>query len=303
MEKHKRRGGIVGPVVLIGAGVIFLLNNLGVVDWSIWQAIWRLWPVLLIAVGLDILVGRHSVLGSLIVLVLTVGLLAGGVWLLNSDLGVGRAAISETVRQSREGAAQARVVIEPGVGRLDIKALPESANLVEGRIDLGKGERAAPDFSLKGDRATFMLQTERHSFGPAFWGGAGRRTWDLGLAPGVPLDLQVDLGMGEADLDLTGLVVSSLDVSVAMGKTTVLLPQEGDIRGQIDGAMGKIVVVVPEGVEARVHASVGLGSRKLPDGYQRQDEIYTSPGYARADNRVDLEVSLAIGSIQVRGAE
>jgi hypothetical protein len=303
MEERKRRGGIVGPVVLIGVGVIFLLNNLGGVDWSIWQAIWRLWPVLLIAVGLDILIGRHSVLGSLVVLVLTVGLLAGGVWLLNVDLGVGQAAISETVRQSREGATRAQVVIEPGVGRLHIKTLPESANLVEGKIDLGKGERAMPNFSVKGDRATFTLQTDRHSFGPTFWGGDGRRTWDLGFAPEVPLDLQVDLGMGEADLDLTGLAVSSLDVSVAMGKTTVLLPREGDIKAKIDGAMGEIVVVVPEGVEARVHANVGIGSRKLPDGYQRQDEVYTSPGYARADNRVDLKVSLAIGSIQVRGAE
>jgi len=223
--------------------------------------------------------------------------------LLNTDLGVGRAAISETVRQSREGAARAQVVIEPGVGRLHIKALPESANLVEGQIDLGKGERATPVFSVKGDRATFALQTDRHSFGPTFWGGGGGRTWDLDLAPGIPLDLRVDLGMGEADLDLTGLAVSSLDVSVAMGKTTVLLPQEGDIKAKIDGAMGEIVVVVPEGVEACVHANVGIGSRKLPDGYQRQDEVYTSPGYARADSRIDLEVSLAIGSIQVRGAE
>ena len=40
------------PIILIGVGVIFLLNNLGVITGSPWEVIWRLWPVLLIALGL-----------------------------------------------------------------------------------------------------------------------------------------------------------------------------------------------------------------------------------------------------------
>ncbi|MFN8595566.1 MAG: DUF5668 domain-containing protein [Anaerolineae bacterium] len=45
------------PIVLIGAGVIFLPNNLGVIQGNPWSVIWRLWPVLLIALGLEILIG------------------------------------------------------------------------------------------------------------------------------------------------------------------------------------------------------------------------------------------------------
>jgi len=43
--------------------------------------IWRLWPVLLIAIGLDILFGRRSAIGSLIALVLVIAVIAGAVWL------------------------------------------------------------------------------------------------------------------------------------------------------------------------------------------------------------------------------
>ena len=39
------------PIILIGVGVILLLNNLGVIMGSPWEVIWRLWPVLLIALG------------------------------------------------------------------------------------------------------------------------------------------------------------------------------------------------------------------------------------------------------------
>jgi len=41
----------------------------------------------------------------------------------------------------------------------------------------------------------------------------------------------------------------------------------------------------------RIRVDTGLAASQLPAGYQRRDDIYTSPGYATAENRVDLEVS------------
>ena len=47
---------LFGPLVLIAAGVVLLLNTLGVLPWSIWSQIGRFWPVLVILGGLSILV-------------------------------------------------------------------------------------------------------------------------------------------------------------------------------------------------------------------------------------------------------
>ena len=71
MSERRRRGSLVGPLILIGLGVVFLLNNLGILSWSVWEVIFRLWPILLVAIGLDLLVGRRSTLGSLLALALT----------------------------------------------------------------------------------------------------------------------------------------------------------------------------------------------------------------------------------------
>jgi hypothetical protein len=51
----KGAGAPVGPVVLIGLGVIFLLNNLGLLRFS---QILRFWPVLLIVIGAGMLMNR-----------------------------------------------------------------------------------------------------------------------------------------------------------------------------------------------------------------------------------------------------
>lgn len=51
----RREGPPVGPVVMIGLGVLFLLNNLGLLRFS---QIFRFWPVALIATGVYMLFQR-----------------------------------------------------------------------------------------------------------------------------------------------------------------------------------------------------------------------------------------------------
>ena len=303
MDERKRRVSLAGPVILIGLGIILLLNNLGVLEWSVWEVIFRLWPVLLIALGLEILIGRRSLWGSLLALVLIVVVLAGTLWLFGAGIGIGQASATEQVRQALDGAALlgAEVVIAPAVGTLHIEALPESANLVEGVIRLGSGERATPEFAVEGETATFTLRSEG-AFIPFVGGWGDEWGWDLGLNPDVPLQLEVSLGVGQSDVDLTGMTVSDLEMSMGVGQITVILPSEGHFQAEIDGAIGQTIVVIPAGLAARIRVDTGLASSQLPDEYQRRDDVYTSPGYKSADNRVDLEVSQAIGNITIRHA-
>ncbi len=298
-EQKRRRVSLVGPVILIGLGVVFLLNNMGLLAWSVWEVIFRLWPILLVALGLEIILSRLSAWGSLLALVLTVAILAGALWLIGPDLGTGQVVAGEEVRQALGGATRAEVVIEPGIGALYIEALPESANLVEGAIRVGRGQRARQNFAVVGKTATFTLRAEGGTFGP-FIGWNDQRGWELGLAPEVPLGLEVNLGVGLADIDLTGLTVSNLEVSMGVGQTTVILPDEGRFQAKIEGAIGETVVVIPAGLAARIRVDTGLAVSDLPDGYQQRDDVYTSPGYASADDRVDLEVSQAIGKVTIR---
>lgn len=48
---------------------------LGLLSWSVWEVILRLWPILLIAIGLDILLGRRWAWGSWLVAAIVLGLL------------------------------------------------------------------------------------------------------------------------------------------------------------------------------------------------------------------------------------
>ena len=301
--KDRKNVSILGPVLLIGAGILLLLNILGILEWDIWWNLLRIWPIFLIAAGLDLLIGRRSIWGALIATVLVLALLAGALWLTTtgtttSDLP------SEQVRQPLGSATQAEVAIEPAVGILRLEALPESANLVEGTAYLGGGEELVQDFSQQGAKATYRLGVTGAAWTPFTFGWDEERVWDLGLSPGATLQLKASLGAGKSEIDLTGLDLGDLEIDMGVGQSTVILPGEGRFEARIDGAVGMTEIVIPAGMAVRLQADTGLASRQLPAELREAGEgIYTTAGYASADSRVDLYANQDVGLLKIRISE
>ena len=48
------------PIILIGVGLIWLLGNFGIISGANLAVLFRLWPLALIVIGLDLLFGRQS---------------------------------------------------------------------------------------------------------------------------------------------------------------------------------------------------------------------------------------------------
>ena len=301
MENKEQQVNFLGTRLLYVAGCIMLLNVLGIVDWSMWWTILSLWPIFLIAAGLELLFGRRSRAGSLFAALLVMLLLVGALLLSSVDLGTA-GQNSQQIRQPRDDATQAEIHIDPMLGVLRLDALPESADLVRGEILLEPDEEAQEEFENQGGRASYSLTAGDQSWAPfGFWDS--RRVWDLGLSPGATLDLNSSISLGQHDLDLTGLDLGNLQSSMALGWTEVILPAKGRFGAHVSGAMGGISIVIPEGMALRLNPGTAMVLRLLPDDFQEQGGVYTSPGYAAAENRVDLEVDLAMGILNVRYAD
>jgi hypothetical protein len=302
-EKKNKRVDFLGPMLLIIIGVILLLNVTGVLDWSIWWSILRLWPLFLVALGLDLLIGRRSVLGALVAALLVILIFVGALWLSTTGLAAAGLA-SQDIVQPLGDATQAEVTIDPVMGVLRLRALPESANIVEGKILLAKGEEVIEEFSLQGSSAAYTLKAGEGSWEPFSGFFNEHRVWDLGLSPGATLRLLPGPTFGQQDLNLTGLELSELRTSGALGLAKVILPAEGRYQANISQAMGVIEIGIPRGLGVRLNAGTAMVVRQLPGDFQQQDgNVYLSPGYATAENQVDLDVSLAIGLVTVRYLE
>ena len=296
---QQRLRGIVGPTILIGAGALLLLNTTGFVAWDVWAVLWRLWPLIPIAIGLDILIGRRSLAGSALVAAAMLVLLIGGAWALMSGM---TPAAQEAIAQPRNGVGRAEVTIAPAVANLRIAAASDGTLLVAGTVDRARGERLAQEYRGTDGIGSYTLESEDLRglpFGVGSRKGEDELTWDLRLAPDLPIALKVASGVGKATIDLTGLQLTGLDVNTGVGQTIVTLPAQGRFSVQVNAGIGEVIVRVPAGLAVRVHIDEGLGDTQVPSGYTRQGDWYVSPGYDVATNRVELDINGGIGRIAV----
>jgi len=201
--QERRRVSLVGPAILIGLGLLFLANNFGLLPGNVWAVAWRFWPLLLVLLGLEILIGRQSTLVSAIIAVvgilLIVGLVAAAVYW--GWGGVPQSGITEHVVQEMGGAESVAVSLDFPTGDLRVRALEDSPDLMDARFSGLPVERW---YDVTAEHGNLRLKSKGGSF--IWWPGmAAENSWDIALSSRIPLTLNVDAGVGQATLDLSGL--------------------------------------------------------------------------------------------------
>jgi hypothetical protein len=290
---------LAGPILLIGLGVLLLLSNLGLISGSIWNILLRMWPVVLIVVGIDLLVGRRSVWGSILMIVVILAVLAGGYWIAQVAVPSAGPASTESVTVPRTQAAQIEIGLHGSAGLMAVHAGQASGPLLQASVPLLQGESLRRDVQAEGPAARIDLRTEGVVVFPNI--SARDQGWDVAIAPGTPLTLRLDLGAGEIRVAGAMLSLQDLRVNLGVGKTEVELgPSVRTI--EVSSGIGETTVVLPAGVAARVRVSVAIGDSDVPAGYVRDGEWYVSPGYNSASTHVEVRVNLAIGAIHIRQA-
>lgn len=310
---RNRPRSILGPAILIGLGLLFLAQNFGLIGSDVWLNIWRFWPVLLVAAGIELILGRSS-WGSaiaLLVLVLAVSaIVAWSAWITpvvrDGDgawsVGAVGALTTERVAEEMGDARQATIDLRHGAGRLVVGALPAtSPSLIEG--DLTHGENTTVERQIDRTNGQVQMTLRGRTNGPRIFGGNSLRDdWTLNLSPLVATDLRVDTGASDLTLNLRDLAVTRLNVDAGASSVNVVLPgSAGHTDAVIEAGVASVDVTVPEGVAARIRVRQGLSGANIDETrFPRVGEYYQSPGYETAVNRVNLSVETGVSSLNVR---
>ncbi|MCP4539303.1 MAG: hypothetical protein GY832_19375 [Chloroflexi bacterium] len=263
-----RKSNLFWAVILIIAGTLLLLNNLGILNIDVWGLIW---PLFLIVLGAATL---------------------WGVFFGGSSIETEEATIS------LEGAAQAHILVKHGAGRLFVDNDASPGELLSGTFGGGLEQRVkrnedALDVEMSMPSRSFVF--------PWAWGSGETLNWSFGLNSEIPITLKFNTGAGEAQLDLTDLQVTDLRVSTGASSTDVTLPANaGHTKARIDSGAASVTVRIPSGVAARIRAGGGLASVNVDrNRFPREGGVYQSPDYETASNKVDLKIDTGVGSIYV----
>jgi len=260
----RRIGPVFWPILLIAVGVIFLLSNLGLLPFDASQ-LWRLWPLILVVIGLDVLLEAFWRRGQ-----------PGG----------------EPLSIDRDSLSEAEVIVEFGAGTLRVGAGAAAGKLLEGEFSDGA------EYQMRPGQVRLYGSRDWNWWG--WWGGGGRR-WDVRLTPDIPLRLRFQLGACQSNLDLGDLHVTDLALESGAADTRVHFPRAASMtRAKVKSGAASVRLSVPEGVSARITATMAIGSLDVDTRrFPRSGSGYASPDYDAAANKLDLSIEGGVGSVMV----
>jgi len=154
------------------------------------------------------------------------------------------------------------------------------------------------DYSDFAGKGRLVIRQGRRSGIPI---GKTRNRWDISLNDEIPIDLVVDFGAGKGVLDLRGLDLQSLEIDMGVGDLTVDLSGdlEQDLYVTIDGGIGSAKVYLPENIGVRVNVDKGIGSVHAR-GMVKRGNSYTNEAFGKTETTIDVEIDAGIGSIDLR---
>jgi len=315
-----RRRGFVGPLLLLSAGLVLLLNNLGLLPWSIWRDVWPFWPLLLILLGLESFVTGRVAWGGLVLTILLVVGIGSGIAFTTWGDRWHRAATptgppSATLRQAAEGATRASVRLDYGGGTLAVSALDEPGLLATGDLYREGGGRLDAAYSVSNNVGSLRIAPSdgKSGNGGRSWGGG--KPWgggtsgehgpfgllNLRLVRDLPLDLRLSVGAADATLDLSGLRIASLRLETGASQVRLILPATGQPDIRIEGGAANVEVRVPDGMEARIVSNDGPSLVDVDEQrFRRVGDEYRSAGYDGAANRATITISMGAARIAVQ---
>ena len=132
-------------IILVFVGVVLLLQNFNILPWGLWAMLWTFWPVILILIGLNIIIGRRKPWLSAFLVLAVLGVFLGlAAWQYQMPP---CQEVAITHLEPRGDLREAVVDVEFQAGRLRLFALPtDSPNLVEAasRRNAGRGRISFP---------------------------------------------------------------------------------------------------------------------------------------------------------------
>lgn len=312
-------GRLVGfGVFFIVFGGVLLAGRQGLIDPALLERTWQLWPLLLVAIGLSIvLAGRPgSDLGNLLFAVV-LGVMAGG--LVGSGAGVpfvgcGGDAADGTSFPRQGGSISSGTTVDVDFDCGDLAIVSGGGD--EWSIT-GTSEGGVPPETDEED-GELHLEAARSGF---FVVGRAAESWELTLPsePGISLDLDLNAGSGTIDLDsaelddvdvsvnagalqldLRGVAdVATLDLSVNAGSAVVWLPERA-LDGDATANAGSLTFCAPEGIGLRFVTGGAVSSNDFAGaGLVQVGDAWESPGFSTADTRITLGTTANAGSLSL----
>ncbi len=298
--------------ILLSAGVVLLLNTTGYLAWSVWLKIFSLWPVALIAIGIELLFkkSRLAFIALLSPLLFFATILGPGIFF-GPDFGEMRRG-NGTYHLSRDFDSTFTGInasIRLNAGNLNVSS---GSKLISAELEYcskkpllvskqdGQNQQVSFEITDK-DRTWFSGRLGKRWFVRS----SHKKDWDIKLTDQIPVTMKLYLKAGKAELDFSNLKLQECDLDVRDSDTDIKIGEMLDeIALGIRSRSSKVSLSIPEGMGLRIVNHTNLSSTSFSwFTLEEKDDGYQTSGYDEASKKLTLNLEGSLTRLTIRKYE
>lgn len=306
-------------VIFILIGLLFVLKNLNILDFSWYQFI-NLWPLLLILWGIAMLPVKGG-----IKLILSFIMVAAGVYLVNKYEGrtwfewqspktyryekerdrknsdIDKEKDTDTDWESQylffpysTDINKATLKLDAAAGSFYLNETSDELVEVEREGNIGNYSLTAQE---SGDSHIIRLSMEE----TVIKGDRLRNRVDIKLHEQPVWDLDMNIGAARIEMDLS--TFKTKDIKIDGGASTIRMKlgdQYPETNVKIDAGASSIVVEVPLNTGCQVRTNTVLSGKDMRDFQKKDSGRYETENFQDSDKKIIIKVDVAVSKIEVR---
>ena len=326
---------IIKGLTFLLVGTILLANTLEILDWSVWSNLFKLWPLLVISLGLSLIFRGKSLsfMGPLIIFLgITIGVGASYVGInfegeiVREVKTLSREIVTE-VEKVPETETALETEITPGIETapeteissetetsLETKEYPEiekasiGLNLDVGKLTLGKSTpllyECISHYRYKEFEPFEEYSTTEEGANVLIHHSPVKgnfrnpeNKWELKLNNQIIYNLSIKTGAFNTDCNLSGFKIEKLYIKSGASNINLVVPKYNS-KIIIDSGVSNIDIAIPKNVGATVSIDSGIAIKDLDD-FIKRDSMYISNNYDSSEFKVDIEIDCGVSNINI----
>lgn len=316
----KSRNLFIGIIILF-VGVVALLASLGVISFS-WSVAWRLWPLLLILLGVAILPISDYFRAGLLVLVLGAGCLlyhheakvhpdsfccswfnhhTQNHWDWDDDDDAFDGAESCTdgpylqeFSESYGDYAHATLFVDFGAGEFDIKQ--PCAELVKVYSD---SDFVKYDFLVEKDDESATVRLTGKGDAKNLHGKVNNKL-DIALNAAPLWTVNIETGASDCDFDFSPYKVEKLTVETGVSDMEIRLgDRDCNTELVVDSGVSNIEIEVPASMGCKIIVDSALSSKDFQGFEKVESGVWQTVGYSEAEHTIVINLDCGVSNIEV----
>ena len=311
----KSKNFIAGILILF-IGVVALLAALNVFDFH-WSIVMRLWPLILIIIGISILPLNDYLKGALILVSLGIGCLLYHVeakdykgnpisrffhnaksWSYDDDEEEAddeeAFPFDQHFSEPYSNMERASIDIDFGAGDIEMKAPCAELAKVDAASSFVK-------YSFRteygDDGASIFVTGKGHTDNLK---GKSENDLNIALSDTPIWSINLDLGAADADLDFSPYKVSDLVIDGGACDLDLKLGDSGcDTKVEINTGASDLDIMVPTGVDCEVTIESAITGKDLIGFEKIERGLWRTPGFGQGDHKIVIDIDCAVSDISV----